>query len=128
MRLEAFGLVADENIPRALVAQLRTSGYDIVSVTEIGLAGADDQSVLERAHTERRVVLTHDSDFGTMAIAGRIPFTGIVYLRPGHLSPAFTIATWNTLIGLSVELIEPFIVVAERAEQQVRVRVRSLAE
>jgi predicted nuclease of predicted toxin-antitoxin system len=34
-------------------------------------------------------VLTRDGDFGTLAIHAGEPVTGIVYLRPGHISALF---------------------------------------
>jgi hypothetical protein len=59
-------------------------------------------------------VLTHDRDFGTLAIHAGEPYFGIVYLRPGHISAEFT---WRTIAAIesTVESVEPpFIVVAER--------------
>ena len=35
---------------------------------------------LHMAHQQERVVLTHDSDLGMLAIAQVEPFTGIIYL------------------------------------------------
>jgi len=37
-------------------------------------------------------IQTHDSDFGALAIHQGEPVIGEVNLRPGHISPRFTIA------------------------------------
>jgi predicted nuclease of predicted toxin-antitoxin system len=71
------------------------------------------------------VVLTHDRDFGTLAIHAGEPYFGIVYLRPGHISAEFT---WRTIAAIesTVESVEPpFVVVAARRGDMVRIRVRS---
>jgi predicted nuclease of predicted toxin-antitoxin system len=49
---------------------LRNQGLDVLTVHEANLAAADDQNVLPLAHTQHRVVVTHDSDFGTLAVLG----------------------------------------------------------
>ena len=58
-----FPLLADENIHPDVVRFLREQhGADICSVSEEGLAGQDDTTLLRCACQENRVVLTHDSD------------------------------------------------------------------
>jgi predicted nuclease of predicted toxin-antitoxin system len=68
-----FPLLADENIHPDVVRFLRDQGTDVCSVTEEGLAGQDNLTLLRRAYQENRVMLTHDSDFGTLAIMQREP-------------------------------------------------------
>jgi predicted nuclease of predicted toxin-antitoxin system len=122
----AFPLLADENIHPDVIAFLRQQGYDIQSVVEEGLVGQSDLDVLQSAHRQGRVVLTHDSDFGTLVVAREEPFSGIIYLRPGHIRPTFTIQTLETLAAQSLDVMTPFIVVAERREDSVQVRVRRM--
>ena len=78
------------------------------------------------AHQQERVVLTHDSDFGMLAIAQVEPFTGIIYLRPGHIRASFTIQTIETLAEQPIDVHPPFIIVAEQRDHAVRVRTRQL--
>ena len=121
-----FALLADENVQRDVVTFLRQQGYDVQSLPEEELFGQSDADVLRIAHEQGRVVLTHDSDFGTLAIAQNEPFTGIIYLRPGHIRASFTIQTIETLAAQPLDVQPPFIVVAERRDQTVRVRTRQL--
>jgi predicted nuclease of predicted toxin-antitoxin system len=69
--------------------------------------------------------MTHDSDFGKLAIQAGEPYTGILFLRPGHISPEFVLGALVALEASLITVTPPFIVVVERKDAQVRVRVRS---
>jgi predicted nuclease of predicted toxin-antitoxin system len=84
-----------------------------------------DVHVLEHATSQGRVVVTHDVAFGRSAIRTGTSFVGIIYLRPGHISPAFVLAVIDVLRESTVEVQPPFIVVAERQQFAVRVRART---
>jgi predicted nuclease of predicted toxin-antitoxin system len=85
MTLHDFALLTDENLDPEVVEYLRHDGFDVLDVREAGLAGNSDVTVLRRATLMHRVVITQDSDFGTLAIASGEPITDIVFLRPGHI-------------------------------------------
>lgn len=70
MRLEDARWVTDETIHPDVVAHLRGRGLDVLDVRERGWHGRSDDELLEEAHREGRVVLTHDGDFGTLALLG----------------------------------------------------------
>ena len=78
MRLSDFGLLTDENIHPAVVAELRAMGFDVRDVCEDGLFGWDDSALLQLALSQGRAVVTHDSDFGALTVARMQPFVGIV--------------------------------------------------
>lgn len=126
MKLVEFKLLADENIHVDVVQFLRGRGIDVLDVTEEGIFGAADVDLLRRAVAEDRVVLTHDRDFGTLAILAGEPVFGIVYLRPGHIDPHFTIETIEVLLREEHDLSPPFILVAQRRNSRVTIRVRRL--
>ena len=84
----------------------------------------DDRILLEMAHTEGRIVITHDRDFGQFIYVEQFPFTGILYLRPGHLKPDFTITSLNYLLQEHLELSPPFIIVAENTGTKIKLRIR----
>lgn len=122
-----FPLLVDENTHPDVVAFLRTSGHDVESIVEKRLFGRSDVDVLRLAHQSGRAVLTHNSDFGSLAIVQGEPFTGVVYLRPGHIRPGFTIQTLKAISAQSLDVRPPFIIVAERRRRAVRIRVRQLS-
>jgi predicted nuclease of predicted toxin-antitoxin system len=96
VKLREFGLLTDENVDREVVDHLRQSGFDVKDVYEQGWRGSSDAALLSVAVTERRVIVTHDADFGPLVIHGGLPLVGILYLRPGHIDSQFTIATVET--------------------------------
>ena len=125
MRPLDFPLLTDENIAADVVAGLRARGCDVRSADEERLIGCGDREVLERATTLHRVVVTHDLAFGKVDMRGGTSFVGIVYLRPGHISAAFVLAIIDALREASIDVQPPFIVVAERRQTTIRVRVRT---
>jgi predicted nuclease of predicted toxin-antitoxin system len=126
LNLRDFALFTDENIHAEVVAFLRGEGFDVRDVKESGLFGADDLDLIRLAFADRRVFLTHDGDFGALAVVSGEPVIGLVYLRPGHISPAFTVETLRVLLGQPLHLNPPFLLVAERTASTVRVRIRNL--
>lgn len=126
MTLAQFAFLADENIHPGVIAHLRDQGLNLVTVEALGLHGAEDIAIIRSALAAKRVVLTHDSDFGSLAIAGREPIYGIVYLRPGHIQAEFTIQTLKTLFDSGLHLTPPFLLVGVRRDQVVRTRLRPL--
>jgi len=126
LRLDELGWVADENIHHEVVEGLRRQGADVLDVKESGWIGASDLDILRWAVAESRVVLTHDSDFGRLAITAAEAIIGIVYLRPGHILPGFTLETLKVLFAELNEVNPPFIAVAERTGDWVRIRYRTL--
>jgi predicted nuclease of predicted toxin-antitoxin system len=126
LRLSQFPFLADENIHPGVVRFLRDHGCDVLDVKEAGLAGTSDRVLLDHARPDHRVILTHDADFGALAIVQGEQVRGIVYLRPGHIHPSFTVDTLSALFRLELELVAPFLLVAHRSGSKLRVRLRHL--
>jgi predicted nuclease of predicted toxin-antitoxin system len=125
MRPLDYPLLADENIHPGVVEHLKSLTKDIRTVREEVLLGANDSDVLRRAFEQGRVVLTHDSDFGKLALYANQPCVGIVYLRPGHLSSIFVVQMLSAIESTAIEADPPFLVTAERRDDAVRIRSRS---
>jgi predicted nuclease of predicted toxin-antitoxin system len=121
----AFPLLTDENIGPSVVAGLQERGCDVRTVIEEALTGSSDRDVLARAVEHGRVVVTHDLAFGHAAVAAGAAFVGIVYLRPGHISTMFVLEVVDAVRRSSVDVVAPFVLVAERRESTIRVRVRT---
>ena len=68
MKLNQITLLADENISPKVVASLRLMGLDVLDTKEQHWHGTKDEKLLATAYQEHRFILTHDSDFGTLAI------------------------------------------------------------
>jgi len=126
LKLHQFALLTDENIHPRVVASLRTRGFDVLDVQEQGLVGSEDALLLQLACSQNRVILTHDADSGAMAVSGLKPLVGIVFLRPGHIDPEFTLGSLQALLNRNLDLFPPFVVVAKRTGHSVTIRVRNL--
>ena len=127
MKLNAFTFVCDENIHPAVVEYLLSLDLSLKHVSDLNLISSSDEKILTEAHKSNSVVITHDSDFGKIVFTKKIPFTGILYLRPGHIVPALTIDTLKTLFENNFELHSPFMLIAERNKlKSIKVRIRNL--
>jgi predicted nuclease of predicted toxin-antitoxin system len=74
-------LIANENISSTVIRELRKRGHDVLSVKEL-MRSEKDPSILARAQSEKRVVLTHDKDFGELAFRCGLPAQcGVILLR-----------------------------------------------
>jgi hypothetical protein len=72
--------LADESCDFAVVRALRSSGFDVVAVSEIA-PRLTDRAVVELAIRERRIILTEDKDFGQLAYSSQKPGPGIILIR-----------------------------------------------
>lgn len=115
-------ILTDENVSPRVVAFLRATGYDVSDIKELGLFGLPDREVLARAHEEQRIVITHDADFGMLAINQGVPFTAIIYIRLRNLSADAVIGVLYRFIKTEISINNGMLVVIEED----RVRVRSI--
>jgi len=102
MNLGSMRFLADENISPKVVAYLRRRGADVLDVKECGWQGKTDDEILEKAQADKRVSLTCDKDFGTLAVYGLKSHYGIIFIRPGDLRPGNIMR----LLGQLAEKIE----------------------
>lgn len=69
-------LLTDENMHPAVVQYLRSEGMNVLDVKESGLIGTDDLKLVRLATAQGRVIVTHDRDFGALAVATLEPIVG----------------------------------------------------
>jgi predicted nuclease of predicted toxin-antitoxin system len=124
MKLIELPLLADENIDPIVINYFRSQGFDTQSVIENSWAGLDDERILEHAFRLSRVIVTHDSDFGKLTIPEGKPFTGIIYLKPGHIDPSFTLLSIEVLLDKVEAVQPPFIIVVQHGRGGIRIRYR----
>lgn len=79
--------IANENVARTIIEELRTRGHDVRSVKE-SMRGQSDEEILACALNENRIVLTHDKDFGELAVRIQLPQScGVILLRTSGVTP-----------------------------------------
>ena len=113
-------LVADMDIGIPVIQFLRENGIDIVSSVEEHWGHLSDEQILACAHKMNRFILTHDSDFGTLAVFYGNPITGIIYLRPRGRQPSEVIADLRAIMAASIDWTPPMIVVYRSGRLRIR--------
>ncbi len=74
-------LLLDENISKTVTQQLQDAGFDVVHILKIELQGKSDEEIMMAASKEKRVIITHDKDFGNLL---RFPLQhhhGVIMMR-----------------------------------------------
>lgn len=123
---EKLSFLTDENIDQEVVNFLRTQGHDVLDIKEQGLFAMSDRSILEMAGKQNRVVISQDSDFGTLIFRDKMDVRGVVYLRPGHESPEVHLQTLEAILSANLDLTSHFMLVGENLSGFVKIRLRFL--
>lgn len=72
--------LADVNIEKSIVDELRGLGYDIIWVAEEN-PQLDDLSIFKISQKENRILLTNDKDFGEIVFRQKLISSGIILFR-----------------------------------------------
>ena len=116
--------LVDNALSPVLASLLIEAGHDALHVRDLGLQHADDETIFERAAAEARVLVSADTDFGTL-LAGRaasepsvIQFRGQGSRRPVALAGAIVANLPQVSEAIGAGAIVTF--------EPTRVRIRAL--
>ena len=126
MKLQEVKILTDENISPKVVRFLRDVGIDVLDVKEQHWYGQNDEALLDIAYRDHRFVLTHDSDFGTLAVNKGKPYFGILYLRLKNLKSTNVIRVCDHVFRKDLDVSSGTILVIE--ETRIRIRHPSYEE
>ena len=100
LRPKAFAvlkLLIDNPLSPQVVNPLRQAGHDVIHVRQYGLQRADDAVILERAENEMRVVVSADTDFGTLLALRQKSLPSVVLFRgPTSRQPSRVVSRLTT--------------------------------
>lgn len=77
----------DQDVYEVTVRYLSELGHDVTRASELGLARAEDETLLKVAQERECIFVTRDRDYGALVFIRRI-LTGVIYLRMMPLTQA----------------------------------------
>lgn len=73
-------------LPPGLAGWLEDQGHDAVHALELGLDRSSDETIIERAHSEARIVITADLDYTRLLATTPVDGPGLILFREGDYS------------------------------------------
>lgn len=114
-------LLADEDVYFPTVVLLRQNGHDVVTVYDVGLSSTPDHEILRHALNTQRIMLTRDSDYGTLTYFQQMPSSGIIFLRMNpHSAPQVHSELLRILAEHAEEELRSLFVVVEPGRHRIR--------
>jgi predicted nuclease of predicted toxin-antitoxin system len=93
----------DNALSPKVATKLQEAGHDAVHVRDYDMTAADDSAIFKRAADENRVIVSADTDFGTLLALRNSSKPSVILLRIPYLQTA---EEQTTLILANLETIE----------------------
>jgi predicted nuclease of predicted toxin-antitoxin system len=115
--------LVDNALSPQVAAGLREAGLDAIHLRDFGMQATSDDEVFKLANSEERILISADTDFGTMLALRRAKKPSVILFRRSLRRPTAQIKFLLTnLPNLEQPLMEGSIIILE----DTRIRVRSL--
>jgi len=112
--------LADMGVDRRIVQWLQQNGDDAIHLGDAGLQRLPDPDIFDKAHSERRVILTFDLDFGEITAFSRGRIVSVVLFRLHNTRTPHVIERLGSALNFRDVLEKGAIVVVEESRCRVR--------
>ena len=114
----------DQALSPAVAVELNHAGHDAVHVRDLGMQAASDDEIFERAAQDDRVVVSADTDFGTLLAIRKQTSPSVILFRHGSQHrPADQAALLKANLPQLIDALEAGSIVVIQPD---RVRIRAL--
>jgi len=115
-------LLVDMNLSPDWVAVITQAGWEAVHWSNVGNPHATDAEIMVWAEQNRRVVFTHDLDFGTLLALTQAKGPSVIQVRTQDVAPlAIGKLVINALRQFQQELEKGALIVLDEAHARARV-------
>lgn len=81
----------DENISQTVSRGLRDAGHDVLRVLDTAYRSQPDEDVIKFASRDKRIIITHDKDFGNLLRFPVAAHIGVILVRLRNQNPQNTL-------------------------------------
>src|ERR1035437_3815752 len=113
--------LADENISNNVVNALRSKGIDIVPIKELA-SSLSDETVLETAKAQNRILITFDADFGELVFKRKLESKGVILLKFVPKSSQQILEIITNLLATQTKIEGHFLIVKEKRIRVLRLK------
>ncbi len=114
----------DQALSPALAIDLNRAGHDAVHVRELDMQAASDEEIFDRAARDDRVVVSADTDFGTLLATRKQTSPSVILFRHGSQHrPADQAALLKANLPQLVDVLKAGSIVVIQPD---RIRIRAL--
>ena len=104
-----------------MISALRNKGIDVVSIKEL-TSGLSDETVLETANKQNRVLITFDSDFGELIFRQKLKARGIILLKFAPKSTQQVVDVTLNVLKTQAKIEGQFLIVKEKKIRVLRIK------
>ena len=95
----------DAGLAQSTARYLQALGHDAVHLRDQGLQRLPDEQIIQKAHTEARIILTHDLDFSRLVAVSQARLPSVITFRLKDMRPVRVNHYLNETLGhFSAEL------------------------